>query len=324
MPQRTPYAVATAALVALTLSACSAQVGAPGTTPPPAQTVTVSVAPDTARLAPGQGTQFAAVVTGTADEAVRWYVDEVGGGSIDENGVYTAPAAAGSYHVRAVSRAQAGAWGLAEVEVAAPPSGSVLISPKSIAVAAGGSVTFTATVANLPSSAVTWSVQEASGCGTISNGVYRAPSAAAVCHVVATSAADGRTTDVATVTVNAPVRVTITPATATVDGCRTVSFAAGVSGSSNQGVTWSVLEGAAGGTITAAGVYTAPEDAGTYHVVARAAASSAATAQATITVRDSILAVAVDPPSPTLAVGGVQQFTATVTTTCGAFVVTGP
>lgn len=55
--------------------------------------------------------------------------------------------------------------------------------------------------------AVTWSVSEASGCGSVSGtGLYTAPSTAQTCHVVATSVAD--TTKSATAT------VTVTPATA--------------------------------------------------------------------------------------------------------------
>jgi hypothetical protein len=54
-----------------------------------------------------------------------------------------------------------------------------------------------------------------------------------------------------------------------------------------------VQEGAAGGSITSAGVYTAPAGAGTYHVVARSAADSTKVATATVTVSAST------PPPPT-------------------------
>jgi chitinase len=118
------------------------------------------------------------------------------------------------------------------------------------------------------------------------------------------------------------VTVAIAPASATVDGCRTAQFAATVTGSADTSVTWSVQEGAAGGTITAAGLYTAPAAAGTYHVVATSNASGTATKVASVTVQDHILSVAVSPGSVSVAANGAQQFTATVTTTCGSFAAT--
>jgi hypothetical protein len=49
-------------------------------------------------------------------------------------------------------------------------------------------------------------------------------------------------------------------------------------------VAWKVLEGAAGGTITSAGLYTAPNAAGTFHVVATSAGDPSASATAAVTV----------------------------------------
>ena len=50
-------------------------------------------------------------------------------------------------------------------------------------------------------------------------------------------------------------------------------------------VKWSVQEGAAGGTVDAMGHYTAPANAGTYHVVAERTDAKGVRALATITVR---------------------------------------
>jgi hypothetical protein len=49
-------------------------------------------------------------------------------------------------------------------------------------------------------------------------------------------------------------------------------------------VSWSVLEGAAGGSITSNGVYTAPSTPGTYHVVANQTGNSAAVATSVVIV----------------------------------------
>lgn len=63
-----------------------------------------------------------------------------------------------------------------------------------------------------------------------------------------------------------------------------VTLSATVTGVSNTAVNWSVLEGGTGGTISAAGLYTAPALGGTFHVVAQSQADPAAKAQATVLV----------------------------------------
>lgn len=313
---RSILALSLGAVVSLT--ACSAKVDSTGSAA--AQTVTVAVDPGSADLATGQAMQFAAAVTGTADLLVTWKVDEAEGGTVDQAGLYTAPATAGSYHVRAVSHAQPEISGVAAVTVSIPPAGSVVISPKSTSVTAGGTVTFTATVMGLASSTVTWKLQEASGCGSVSaSGVYTAPAAAGTCHVVATSTADTSRSDVATVTVTAPLAITISPTTGAVDACKTLQLAATVTGGTDRAVVWSVAEGATGGTVSGTGLYTAPSTAGTYHVVAAAHASSSVTARATVTVQDHILSITVNPPTASASPGSKQQFSATVTTSCGSF-----
>jgi Galactose oxidase, central domain/Kelch motif len=55
-------------------------------------------------------------------------------------------------------------------------------------------------------------------------------------------------------------------------------------GTTSLDVTWSVQEGPAGGSITGAGVYTAPLTPGTYHVIATSVACSASSTTATVSV----------------------------------------
>jgi hypothetical protein len=198
----------------------------------------------------------------------------------------------------------------------------VQVTPAAIALAVAGQQAFTASVTGTANTAVAWSIQEASGCGSVSSsGVYTAPGAVATCHVVATSAADGTKKASATVTLTAalPITVAITPSSPTVNECQTVSFTASVTGSTNQSVMWSVQEGAAGGTIGLAGLYTAPASSATYHVVATSLASGTSSATVPVVVTSKVLSVAVTPDSISIPPGGTAQFTATVTTTCGAF-----
>ncbi len=197
---------------------------------------------------------------------------------------------------------------------------AVAVSPPSAEVQAAGAVRFAAVVTGAAVTAVNWSVVEASG-GTIdATGRYVAPAAAGTFHVKAESVADPTASATATVTVSAPppvVTVTVAP-TAAADACRTVTLVATVTGSANQAVTWSVLE-PGGGTITPAGVYTAPSTAGVYHAVATSQADPTRSASVAITVTERVLSVQVSPATVTVPVSGSTQLTATVTTTCGAF-----
>ena len=52
--------------------------------------------------------------------------------------------------------------------------------------------------------------------------------------------------------------VSVAPASASVGPDAMQPFTATVTGTANTSVTWSVQEGAAGGTVTGAGLYTAP------------------------------------------------------------------
>ena len=79
------------------------------------------------------------------------------------------------------------------------------------------------------------------------------------------------------------VGVSISPPTANAYETKSVTFAATVTGTTNTAVTWSVQEGAAGGTVSG-GIYTAPATPGTYHVVATSQANSGKSATAAVTV----------------------------------------
>jgi hypothetical protein len=79
------------------------------------------------------------------------------------------------------------------------------------------------------------------------------------------------------------VSIAITPASASLHAGGTQAFAATVTGSSNQAVTWGVVE-SAGGSISAAGLYTAPAQAGSYHVQAISGADPKKSALAAVVV----------------------------------------
>jgi hypothetical protein len=70
------------------------------------------------------------------------------------------------------------------------------------------------------------------------------------------------------------VAVVVSPKDASVLERGSSVFSAAVTGAVDVSVTWYVLEGSAGGSVSG-GVYVAPATAGTYHVVARSVASGA-------------------------------------------------
>ena len=84
--------------------------------------ITVSVAPPQVNLQTGANQAFTATVSGTTNGSVAWSVVEVGGGAVTSGGLYTAPAVAGTYHVRATSTADPTASGQATATVTHPTS----------------------------------------------------------------------------------------------------------------------------------------------------------------------------------------------------------
>lgn len=160
---------------------------------------------------------------------------------------------------------------------------SISITPREATVNANGQVQFGASVGSAGNKTVLWSTTG----GTVTDtGLFTAPEQASTCYVAATSQADGSKTAVATVTVITPVAVT--PATIKVIPGGTQTFTAVVTATGGTNVTWSIKEGAVGGTITAAGVYTAPAANGTYRVVATSVADPTQSGIAIVTVASAI------------------------------------
>ena len=119
------------------------------------------------------------------------------------------------------------------------------------------------------------------------------------------------------------VSISLTPTTATLNVSQTVQLTATVTNATNTGVTWQVagVEGgsATTGTITTAGLYTAPATVTstmTETITAIAQADTTVTATATITLNPTIVAptspLLVSPSQATLPAGAQQTFTASV------------
>ncbi|MBI5495777.1 MAG: hypothetical protein HY904_12200 [Deltaproteobacteria bacterium] len=251
--------------------------------------VQVVLAPLNVVLGGGQLQKFAATVTGSGNTAVTWSVVESSGGVVALDGTYTAPPTPGTYHVRAVSSADTNKSAVATVRVLLQPPVSVRLAPAAATLAPGEPADFRADITGSGNTAVTWSV-DGTGGGTVdANGHYVAPTTPGDYTVRATSAADGSASGTAVVHVTSTITVAIHPALATVPLGDTQAFTTLVTGSTDKTVTFTVTEGAAGGTVSAAGVYTAPASGtGSYHVVATHAGGAAT---ATVTVVGTVRSV---------------------------------
>lgn len=108
--------------------------------------------------------------------------------------------------------------------------------------------------------------------------------------------------------------VSLTPLVAHVGPGGSTTFTAAVTGTADGGVIWSVQEGPAGGTVTPAGVYVAPPQTGTYHLVAASRADPTKFQVATVTVAEASGAgtVTVTPAAATLDACGSVTFEAAI------------
>jgi hypothetical protein len=160
---------------------------------------------------------------------------------------------------------------------------TITITPTSASTYPGATTQFTASIPNVVTPRIVWSVQEGAAGGLIdTTGLYTAPALAGTYHVVASGPAYNNAQSTVPVVVH--VKVSVTPHVVTSSVGQVLQFSAVVSGTSNQNVTWSVQEGSAGGTVDSTGKYTAPTTPGIYHVVATSAFEPAQNDVATIAV----------------------------------------
>jgi len=222
----------------------------------------VVVTPAQATVVTGATQQF--VATGvtkageTASVEVTWTAT---GGTISSSGVLTAGTATGTYRVIATSLF--GAADTSSVTVAAPsaPLAAVVLVPGTASVPAGGTVQFEAYGRTSEGDSVPAAVTYSATGGTISGGgLYTAGGNAGTYRVVATGA--GGLADTAEVIISAAseeiARVTLVPEIAASRAGATTQFVASVWNSSGQSVPEPVTYEATCGSVTGAGVFTAP------------------------------------------------------------------
>jgi hypothetical protein len=191
----------------------------------------------------------------------------------------------------------------------APPAVSVAVSPTTATLIGGASQTFTGTVSNDSANAgVTWTAST----GTITSaGVYTAPSVITTTSATVTATSKTDTTKSASATLTlTPISISVSPTTVTLIGGATQTFTATVTADgTNTGVTWT----ASIGTITSAGVYTAPAVITGTSATVTATSKTDTTKSASATITLTPISVSVSPTTITLIGGATQTFTATVT-----------
>jgi hypothetical protein len=272
------------------------------TQPDPKVTVAIVAAP-TAALDQGASFAFAAVVNGAADLDVTWKASQ---GSISASGLFVAPAAGGTVTVTATS--------------AADPtvSDTVTVSVNHVTVAASGptglydvtTAKYTATVAGtVLTKSVTWSVAGTGDVGSVDAAGIFTPNphrGGYTATVKATSAADATKSASVNVSVWAS-SIAVQPATVTLFPGESAQLAVQAVGVGSNAV-WS----ADGGSITPAGLYTAPGTTGSFTVTAQSTQAPwlSATAAVTVVLRPVIT---VSGTATDLLPGGTASFAASVT-----------
>ena len=261
------------------------EIAVPSSTMPVAGTMTLSA---TARDGDGVAITGRPVTWSASGSAV----------TVSSTGVVTA-VAAGSADVRATVDGVAGST---SIVVVAPTVASLTISPKTGATLAPGTTrqfSTSATWSDLATRAV--SVTYTATGGTISsNGLYTAGQLIGTFMVIANCAcgrADTAAVSITSVSVPAQLtRLAISPKTVTVNAGATQQFAATANWSTGATTLPPVTYSATGGSVTSAGLYTAPSTGGTYRVIV---AHSGGTLRDTATVTVTGTGTGTDATGPT-------------------------
>lgn len=168
---------------------------------PGAPAISVSISPGSGTLFSGETLQFTATVTNSADQTVIW---SASAGSIDANGLFTAPSGVSSattITITATPAADPTASGSVTVTVNAEALVAVTVLPLTATLTAGQTLQFSASVANSMDQRVTWMADF----GTIdANGLFTAPTVFNSTSVVITavSVIDGTKSGAVHITVN--------------------------------------------------------------------------------------------------------------------------
>ena len=246
-----------------------------------------TVVPSAVSLHSSDFQQF--MVPGMCDPAaVVWSMSSGAPGTLTASGFYTAPSGIDTQQTVTITAITLGASSQSfSATVTLLPPVSLSVTPPNSVLYGGQTQQFAANLSNTSNTAVKWTISPA--VGTINtSGLYTAPATIATPQsvtITATSYADLSQTATATLTLMPPVSISVIPATSIMFAGRTQQFTASVINTNNTAVTWTISPTGVG-TISAAGLYTAPSTIATQQVVTISATSQAditQSASATVT-----------------------------------------
>lgn len=244
-----------------------------------APSITVSPTPVSLRL--GAQQTFTATPTGLTNPTIAWKVVSTAAsstgslGTITSAGVYTAPSTLptpATVTIEAISTS-GGTTVTGTAQVTLLPNPTVTVAPTPVSLRLGTPQTFTATATGLTNPTYTWKVVSTSASptgslGTITSaGAYTPPATLptpATILIQAVATASGLTaTGSAQVTLLPAPSISVTPTPVSIRLGAQQTFKATATGLTNPTYTWKVVSTGSApagslGTITSAGVYTAP------------------------------------------------------------------
>ena len=264
---------------------------------------TITVTPNPATLSVLATQQFVAVGKDAGGNTVTftptWTV-VAGGGTIDQNGNFTAGAATGTF-TNTVQASNSGLKGFATVTVTAGALATITVTPNPATMSISATQQFTAVgkdvAGNVVTIAPTWAV--VAGGGAISGTGLFTAGAVSGTYTNTVRASSGGISGFATVVeIGALTSITVTPNPVTMPSNSTQQFVA-VGKDANGNVflfspVWSVVNG--GGAINSSGLFTAGAVAGTFANTVQAT-SGAISGNATVTV------TVAGPPPPLINLG---------------------
>jgi hypothetical protein len=289
-----------------------------------------TISPKSSSLQAGQTGQFGTALSWSDGQShpatISWVAS---GGTITQNGMYTAGSIAGQFLVIAAcscGSADTAAVGITAVAAAAPKLTSLLLLPGSAVLAPQATKQF--------SVSGTWSdgatsapavVYFATGGSITAAGLYTAGSIAGADYRVIATQVGGGLADTSAITISQATptlsQLVMNPSAVTVPSGGTQQFAVSAIWSDGSTTVPPLSFSATGGTVSAAGLYTAGSAAGTYSIiVAQQGGTKADTSAVTIPAGVTLTSVTLTPASVTLAQGATQQFVATGTWSDGSSV----
>jgi len=266
-----------AIVCAVTLLAFAVVIGcSSGGSSAAAPPISVSISPATgsaATMVSGATQNFTATIANdsTTTPGVIWAISSGGGALTNVTATsvtYTAANPVTGTSAVLIATSKTDGSKSASVSITLTPVAVSAISPATATLGTADTQGFSGAVVtgDTSNAGVTWTISPATGAGTINatTGVYGAPtgviSATTTVTVTATSVKDPTKFQTATITLQ-PISVSaISPSTVSLagGGTQTFSGAAVSHDGTSSGVTWAVSPSTGAGTITNAGVYTAP------------------------------------------------------------------